>query len=192
MVLEKTLESPLDSKEIQLVNPKGNQSWIFIGRTEVEAENPILWPPDGKNWLIGKDFDAEKDWRQEEKGMTEDGWMASPTWWTWVWASSESWWWTGKPHVLQSMGSQRVGHDWVTELDWTEVGYSSHQESESEVGGVRRSLTRRTFQFIRGRSVLCVETWILPSWEPAWPGGSEGALPVKTGHLSRGDQTWMY
>ena len=72
MVLEKTLESPLDSKEIKPVNLKGNQSWIFIGRTDTEAETPILWPPDAKNWLIGKDPDAGKDWRQEEKGMMED------------------------------------------------------------------------------------------------------------------------
>ena len=75
-MLEKTLESPLDSKEIQLVNPKGNQSWIFIGRTDAEAETPILWPPDVKNWLFGKDPDAGKDWKWE-KGMTEDemvGW----------------------------------------------------------------------------------------------------------------------
>ena len=77
VVLKKTLESPLDSKEIQPVNPKGNQSWIFIGRTDAEAETPILWPPDAKNWLIWKDPDAGKDWRHEEKGMTEDeiaGW----------------------------------------------------------------------------------------------------------------------
>ena len=93
VVLEKMLESPLDSKEIQLVNPKENQSWISIGRTDAEAETPILWLPDTKNWLNGKDPDAGKDWRQEEKGTTEDemvGWMASPTWWTWVWASSGS------------------------------------------------------------------------------------------------------
>ena len=77
VVLEKTLESPLDCKEVQLVHPKGNQSWIFIGRTDAEAETPILWPPDVKNWLIWKDPDARQDWRQEEKGMTEDemvGW----------------------------------------------------------------------------------------------------------------------
>ena len=72
MVLEKTLESPLDSKEIQPVHPKGNQSWIFIGRNDAEAETPILWPPDAKGWLILKDPDAGKDWGQEEKGMTED------------------------------------------------------------------------------------------------------------------------
>ena len=71
-MLEKTLESPLDSKEIQPVHPKRDQSWAFLGRTGAEAETPILWPPDGKNWLIGKDPDAEKDWRQEEKGTTED------------------------------------------------------------------------------------------------------------------------
>ena len=77
VVLEKTLESPLDCKEIQPFNPKGNQSWIIIGRTDAEAEIPILWHSDGKNWLIGKDLDTGKHWRQEEKGMTEDemvGW----------------------------------------------------------------------------------------------------------------------
>ena len=77
VVLEKTLESSLDCKEIQPVHPKGNQSWIFVGRTDADAETPILWPPGAKNWLIGKDPDAGKDWRQEEKWMTEDemvGW----------------------------------------------------------------------------------------------------------------------
>ena len=72
VVLEKTLESPLDCKEIKPVNPKGNQPWIFIGRTDAKAEAPILWPPDAKNWLLGKDLDAEKDWGQEEKRITED------------------------------------------------------------------------------------------------------------------------
>ena len=77
VVLEKTLESPLDCEEIQLVHPKAVQSWMFIESTDAEAETPIPWPPDAKNWLIGKDPDAGKDWRQEEKGMTEDemdGW----------------------------------------------------------------------------------------------------------------------
>ena len=81
MVLEKTLESPLDCKEIQLVHPKGNQSWVFIGKTGAEAETPILWPPDTKSWLIGKDPDAGKDWRWKEKGTTEDemvGWHHQP------------------------------------------------------------------------------------------------------------------
>ena len=77
VVLDKTLESPLDSKEIQAVHPKGNQSWIVIGRIDAEGESPILWPPDMKNWLIWKDPDAGKDWRQEGKGTTENemvGW----------------------------------------------------------------------------------------------------------------------
>ena len=116
--LEKTLESHWDCKEIQLVHSKWNQSWICIGRTDSEAETPILWPPDAKNWLIGKDPDAGKDWRWEEKGMTAwDGWMASLTRCTWVWVGSGSWWWTGKPGVLQCMGLQRVRHDWATELN---------------------------------------------------------------------------
>ena len=117
VVLEKALESPLDCKEIQPVHPKGNQSWIFIGRTDAEAETPIFWPPDAKSWLIGKEPDAgrlKKGGEGDDRGW--DGWMASPTQWTWVWVNSGSWWWTGRPGVLQSMGSQRVGHDWATEL----------------------------------------------------------------------------
>ena len=118
VVLEKTPESPLDYREIQPVHPKGNQSWIFIWRTDAEAETPILWPPDAKNWLVWKDPDAGKDWRLEEKGTTEDKvvGMASPAQWTWVWVNSWSWWWTGRPGILQSMVSQRVGQDWATEL----------------------------------------------------------------------------
>ena len=80
VVLEKTLESPLNCKEIQPVNPKGDQSWVFIGRTDVEAETAILWPPDSKNWLLGKDPDAGKDWGQKEKGMTEDEMVREPHW----------------------------------------------------------------------------------------------------------------
>ena len=83
VMLEKTLESPLHCKEIKPVHPKVNQYWILIGRTDVEAETPILWPPDGKSWLIGKDPDAGKDWGREEKVTTGwDGWMSSPTQWT--------------------------------------------------------------------------------------------------------------
>ena len=118
VVLEKTLESPLDSKEIQPVHPKGNQSWIFIGRIFAVAEIPIVWPPDVKNWLIGKDPDAGKE--GDDRGW--DGWMAPPTQWTWVWVNSESWWWTGSPCMLQSMGSERVWHDWTTELNWWHSG----------------------------------------------------------------------
>ena len=101
VVLEKTLDGLLDCKEIQTVNPKGNQSWIFIGRPDAKSETLILWPPDAKNWLIlektlmlGKTEGRERDDRQW------DGWMASLTQWTWVWVSSGSWWWTGKPSIL--------------------------------------------------------------------------------------------
>ena len=119
-LLEKTLESPLDCKEIQPVHPKGNQSWIFIGRTDTEVETPKLWPPDAKSWLLWKDPDAGKDWRWEENGMTEDEMMdASLTQWAWVWVNSRNCWWTGRPGMLQSVGLQRVGHDWATELNWT-------------------------------------------------------------------------
>ena len=116
MVLEKTLESPLDIKEIKPVSPKGYQSWIFIERTDAEAEGPILWPPDAKSQLISKDPDAGKDWRQEEKGMTEDE-MAG--WHHWLngheFEQTGKLWWTGSPGVLLPMGSHRVGHDWMTE-----------------------------------------------------------------------------
>ena len=118
VVLDKTLESPLDCKEIQPVHSKGDQPWVFFGRKYAKAETPVLWPPHAKSCLIGKDFDAGRDWEQEEKGTTEDE-MASLTWRTWVWVNSGSWWWLGGPEVLWFMGSQSVGHDWATELNWT-------------------------------------------------------------------------
>ena len=118
VVLEKTLESPLDCKEIQPVHPKGDQPWVFIGRTDVEAATLTLWPPDAKSWLIGKDPDAGKDWGQEKQGTQRIRWLDGITdWWTWVWVNSESWWWTGRPGMLQFMGSQRVRHDWATEMN---------------------------------------------------------------------------
>ena len=121
VVLEKTLESPLDCKEIQPVHPKGDQFWIFIGRTDGEAETPMLWPPDAKDWLIGKDPDAGKDWRQEEKGMTEDemvGWHHCLSGHEFEQAPGVG---DGqRPGVLQSMRSERVGHDKATQLNWTE------------------------------------------------------------------------
>ena len=115
VVLEKTLESPLDCKEIQPVHPKGDRSWDFFGGNDAKAETPVLWPPHEKSWLIGKDSDAGRDSGQEEKGTAEDE-MAGWTRWTWVWVNSGSWWWTGRPGVLWVMGSQRVGHDWATSL----------------------------------------------------------------------------
>ena len=118
VVLERALERPLDSKEIKPVSPKGNQPWIFIGRIDTEVEALILdWPPDAKSWLIRKDPDAEQDWAPRGEGgdRGRDGWMASPTQWTWVWASSGRQRRMGKPGVLPSVGSHRVGHDWATE-----------------------------------------------------------------------------
>ena len=108
----------------QPVHPKGDQSWVFIGRTDVEAEISILWPTDVKSWLIWKDPEKNKRpwcWERLRAGGEEDdrglhGWMASPTQWTWVWVDSKSWWWTGRPGVLWFMGSQWVKHDWATEL----------------------------------------------------------------------------
>ena len=134
VVLKKTLESPLNCKEIKLVNPKGNQPCIFIGRTdaEPEAEAPIPWLPDVKCWLIGKDPDAGRDWGQEEKGMTGwDVWMASPTWCTWVWVNSGSWWWTGEAWhaVIHGVTKSRTRlSDW-TDLTWLLIQY--HQRDKS-------------------------------------------------------------
>ena len=120
VVLEKTLESPLDCKEIQPVHPKGDQPWVFIGRSDVEGETPILWPPDVKSWLIWKDRYAGKDWGEgDDRGW--DGWMASLTRRTWACVDSGSWWWTGRPGMPRFMGSQRVGHNWATELNCTET-----------------------------------------------------------------------
>ena len=92
----------------------------IVRRTDAKAESPILWPPHVKSWLIGKDSDAGRDWWAGGEGDDRGwgGWMASPTGWTWVWVNSGSWWWTGRPGVLWFMGSQRVGHDWATELNW--------------------------------------------------------------------------
>ena len=120
MVLEKILESPLDSKEIQPVHPKGDQSWVFIGRTDFEAETPILWPPDAKSWLFWKDPDTGKDWGQEEKGTTEDemvGWHHRLNGHEFGWTPGVGDGQGGLACCVRSMRSQRVGHDWATELN---------------------------------------------------------------------------
>ena len=128
VVLEKTLESPLDCKEIQPVHPKGDQSWMFIGGTDVEAETPILWPPDAESWLIWKNPDARKDWGQEEKGTTEHemvGWHH--------WHDGHGFGWTpgvgdgqgGLACCGSLLGSQRVRHDWETDLNWINFSVKS-------------------------------------------------------------------
>ena len=99
---------------LNLISPE-----YSLERLTLKLKLQYLWPPDSKSWLIWKDPDVGKDWGQEEKGMTEDELVASQTLWTWVWVNSRSWWWTGRPGMLQSMGSQRVGHDLVTKLNWS-------------------------------------------------------------------------
>ena len=119
VVLEKTRKSPLDCTEIKPDNPEGNQSWIFIGRTDVEAEAPLLWPPDTKSQLIGKDPDVRKDWRQEEKGMIEDemvGWHHRLN--GHDLSKLRKMMKDRKPSMLQSMRSKRVRHNWATERQW--------------------------------------------------------------------------
>ena len=117
VVLEKTLESPLNCMEIQRIHPKGDQSWVFIVRTDAEAETPILWLTHLKRPWCWERLRAGGE--GDDRGW--DGWMVSPTQWTWVWVNSRTWWWTGRPGMLQSMGPQRVGHDWATELNWTDA-----------------------------------------------------------------------
>ena len=134
LVLEKTLESPLDCKEIQLVHSEGDQLWDFFGRTDAKAETPVLCPPHAKSWLIGKDSDAGRDLGRGGEGgdWGWDGWMASLTRWTWVWVNSVRWWWSGRPGVLWFMGSQGVGRDWATELNWTEHSILIKEKRVSE------------------------------------------------------------
>ena len=112
---------------------EGDQPWDFFGRNDAKAESPVLWPPHAKSWLIGKDWCWEglgAGGEGDDRGW--DGWMASLTRWTWVWVNYGSLWWTGRPGVLRFMGSQRAGHDWVTELNWTEPS-SSGVPGDSDV-----------------------------------------------------------
>ena len=121
VVLEKPPESPLDCKEIQPVHSKGDQPWVFFGRNDAKAETPVLWPPHAKNWLIGKDSDAGRDWGQEEKGTTEDemaGWHNRLNGHEFEWTLGAG---DGQGGLTcWFMGLQRVGHDWATELNWAE------------------------------------------------------------------------
>ena len=124
VVLEKTLESPLDCKEIQPVHSKGDQPWMFFGRNDANAETPVLWPPHVKSWLIGKDSDAGRNCGQEEKGMTEKemaGWHHRLDEYEFAWTLGDGDRHPGlreRPGMLRFIGSQRIRHDWATELNW--------------------------------------------------------------------------
>ena len=160
MLEKKAAECPLDCKEIKPVNLKGNQAWNFIGRTDAEDEIAIILPPDVENWLIGKYPEAGKDWRQEEKGTTGwDGWMASPTPWTWIWASSKKWWGTEEPGVLQSMGLQNVGLDLRTEqsAEWMQ---EVRREDAENVSWWRVTPT--------GELWFCSLALQIPHWRVHW------------------------
>ena len=123
VVLEKTLETPLDCKEIKPINPKRKQSWMFIGRTDAEAETAILWPPDMKNWLLGKDPDAGKDWGQEEKGMTEDEMVGQHHW---VYGHESEW----TPGVGDGQGGLACCGPWGCEESYTtdRLNWTEHRE----------------------------------------------------------------
>ena len=141
--------------------------WIRLGRTAAEAETPILWPPDTKNWHSKRPWCWERlkaGGEGDDRGC--DGWMASPTQWTWVWVNCGSWWWTGRPGVLQSMGSQRVGHDWATELNWSDS---------------------RPDTLLQGGELLsATESWLLSN---TWKWFVQRLIPVdKARNLGRGAQ----
>ena len=161
-ILIKILTATLRKKEdTKPVNPKGNQPWKFIWRTDAETEAPIFWPPDAKTWLTGKDPDAGKDWGQEEKGTTWwDGWMASLTQWTCVWASSRRWWWTGNPGMLQFKGSQRTRHNLGTEKTTVEswcITQGAHPSTLSLPGMViGREAQEGGWTYKKWKSLSCV------------------------------------
>ena len=163
-VVLKTLESPLDSKEMKSVNPKGNQPWIFIGRTDVETEAPIYWLPDVKTLLILTDPDAGKDWKRE-KAMTEDEMVgASLTQWTWVWVNSRSWWWTEAWCAVV----HGVAKSWTRMRDWTDWHQGS---SPSFFILIEKHLSWTFPRCWIETNKTAVKTWVTPapiltSWSP--------------------------
>ena len=157
VVLEMTLESPLDSKEIKPVNPKRNQPWILEGlMLKFQYFGHLMWRADslGKTLMLGG---IEGGRRRGDRGW--DGWMASLTQRTWVWVSSGSGWWTGRPGVLQSMGLQRVGYDWATELNWTELMLGSGGKWLTPWGGTGIEVWPATWDVSQVLSGLGRQTW---------------------------------
>ena len=148
VVLEKTFESHLDCKEFQPVHSKGDQSWVFFGRNDAEAKTPVFCPPHveelthGKRLWCWEGLGAEG----EEDNRRWDVWMASSTQWMWVWVNSGSWWWTGRPGMLRFMGSQKVGHDWATELKgWVMENEKNQQRDQNITSGIRGKPEEKIF-----------------------------------------------
>ena len=172
-MLEKTLESPLDCKEIKLVNPKGNQPWIFSGRTDAEAEASILWPPDVKSQLTGKDPEGGKDWGQEEKGVTEDemvGWHHRLN--GRVWANSGRRWWIGKPAV------HGVTKSWTRLSDWTTAWrpWANWPKPPGPWGLTMLTLVTPPCYLTISQSENCAQSWSQTLRHPLPHGAFESAL----------------
>ena len=181
VVLEKTLESPLGSKVIKSVNPKGNQPWIFIARTDAEAEAPTLWPPNSKSWLIGK------DWGQEKRARGWGSCMASPTQWMWVWANSGRWWRTGKPGMLQSMGLQ----SWTRLCNGTKTKINTYVISKNKFVVLSYREIVNFFAHFKGWEFLCQHPLLV------WDGGEPeriwwDPLTVTTSQLAAGWLLWCW
>ena len=184
----------LDYKEIQPVHPKGNQSWMFIRRTDVEAETPILWPSDAKSWLISKDPNAGKDWRKRKRGRQR---MTSRTQWTWVWVNSRSWWWTGDWHAVV----YGVTKSWTRLSNWTELNWTDRSEKAmaprsstlawkiqwtEEPGGLQSMGSLRVRQdWVTSLSLFTFMHW-RRKWQPTpvfLPGESQGGGSLVGCHL---------
>ena len=159
VVLEKTLESPLDCKESQPVHPKGDQSWVFVGRTDVEGETPILWPPSCEELTHWKRPRCCERLRTGGEGDNRgwDGWMASLTQWTSVWVDSRSWWWTGRPGMLRFTGLQRVGHDWSPNWSVMRALGEKYVNSAGHIGG--GVITRKTERNFKAMKILYILWW---------------------------------
>ena len=184
VVLENTLESPLDCKEIQPVHPKRNESWIFTGRTDAEAETPILWPHDVKSWLIWKDPDAGKDCKWEEKGMTENEKLGGHHWFNGYEFEQAPGVGDG---VLQSMGS----HDWATELNWNFLSNMCSYDWHSVRVLCVCACMRACVQTVRQHLQLCRGTWRHSFTWKSWMALPEGTWrTVSGGQLSFCVRNW--
>ena len=175
VVLEKTLESPLDSMEIQPVHPKGNPKYSLEGlmlKLKLQYFGYLMQRTDSleKTLMLGKIEGGRRRGQQRMKW-----WMASPKWWTWVWVGSRSWWWTGKPGMLQSMGSQRVGHDWTIELNWSRCAQCNYKDLWKWKRETEDRQRKKSDNGKRAREVLCEKHLFLLYWlcQSLWLCGSQ-------------------